>query len=86
VEQDRAVCIARAESGLRADAEYQGNVGLFEINYGAHHRPGETYATFRARHILPRVNIAHAYRIWLDARRRWGNPWLPWATRGRCGA
>ncbi len=85
-EQDRAMCIARRESGLRPWAESRGNVGLFQLNYGAHRRHGESYATFRARHVLVRVNVSHAYRVWLDARRRWGNGWLPWAVRGLCGA
>lgn len=77
---DRAVCVARRESTLNPRATFAGNYGLFQINWSSH-----SYLD-RGRLLIAGYNIAAARRIYLDARRRWGNGWLPWSTRGACGA
>ena len=74
-----AVCIARRESGLRPSAYFAGNYGLFQINLSSHR-----YLS-AARLFTVSYNIAAARRIYLDSRRRFGNGWLPWSTRGMCG-
>lgn len=87
----RAVCIADHESDgtphhFTVRALNGVHVGLFQISYTWHHDRGETFAAFKRTHLRARVNIAHARRIYLDARRRFGNGWRPWTTRGLCGA
>jgi soluble lytic murein transglycosylase-like protein len=76
----RAVCVARHESSLRPRAYSRGNYGLFQINWSAH-----SYLD-RSRLFQPVYNVRAARRIYDDARRRWGNGWIPWAVRGMCGA
>ena len=54
------------------------DVGLFQVNYAAHHRPGEGFAAFRRRLSRPLVNVAFAWALYREA------GWRPWAVRGSC--
>jgi hypothetical protein len=75
-----AICIAQHESRLQPRAYYLGNIGVFQINWSAHSHLN------RARLFEPQYNIRAARSIYLDAKRRYGNGWLPWYTRGFCRA
>jgi hypothetical protein len=76
----RAICVARYESSLRPAAYSRGNYGLFQINWTAHSHLD------RSRLLQAAYNVRAARRIYLDAKRRFGNGWLPWSVRGLCGA
>lgn len=76
-----AVKVATCESGLRVDAVSgrYGSVGLFQADYSAHHRRGETWAAFRRRMSNPRANIAFAVRL-----SNGGRSWTHWRWSQRC--
>lgn len=52
------------------------DVGLFQINYAAHHRAGESFTSFKARFFDVNRNVAFAYRL-----SRGGTDWHHWACR-----
>lgn len=81
-----AACVAEHESHYAVAAASNGNYGIMQIAYRWHHNPGEREAAFARRMYRPAENLALAVRIYRDARRRWGNGWLPWSTRVYCGA
>lgn len=90
-DQGRALCIADFESDgdphhWTAAAVNGPHVGLFQISYRWHRHAGESWSVFLRRESNPWLNAAHARRIYLDAKRRWGNGWIPWSTRGLCSA
>jgi hypothetical protein len=72
-----ALEVAWCESRLRPWAISPGlDVGLFQINYGSHHWPGESFAAFRARMVHLGRNIAFAFRL-----SRHGTSWSHWVCQ-----
>lgn len=52
------------------------DAGLFQANYSAHHRPGESVASFRARHARVWWHVRWAYRL-----SHGGRDWGPWTCK-----
>jgi hypothetical protein len=72
-----ALEVAWCESRLRPWAISPGlDVGLFQINYGSHHWPGESFAAFRARMLHLGRNIAFAFQL-----SRQGTSWAHWVCK-----
>ena len=53
-----------------------GNVGIFQINYAAHHYSGESWSMFVRRFIDLRRNVAFAYRLSSG-----GRDWSAWTCQ-----
>jgi hypothetical protein len=78
-----ARCVAYAESSYRRTAvSPTADYGLFQINFAAHHRRGESRAAFAARMFDLDRNARYAARL-----SRGGHDWGAWSwrTRARCG-
>jgi Lysozyme like domain len=78
-----ARCVAYAESAYRRTAVSRtADYGLFQINYAAHHLPGESRAAFGARMFDLDRNARYAAHL-----SRGGRDWHAWSwrTRARCG-
>ena len=76
----KAVEVSYCESGMRADAVSRTrDVGLFQVNYAAHHKRGEAFAAFKRRMSDPERNAAFAYRL-----SRGGRDWSPWRWSRHC--
>lgn len=76
----QAIRVARCESGLNPRAVSRtGDVGLMQINYSAHHWPGESFAEFRRRMSDPMRNLRYAYRL-----SRGGTSWSHWRWSEHC--
>jgi hypothetical protein len=72
-----AVAVATCESRLDPKAVNSSrHVGLFQVSYYWHHRPGESFAQFRQRLIDPRRNALVAYRL-----SKGGTTWQAWTCR-----
>lgn len=71
----QALRVARCESNLdpRAVSRTQ-DVGLFQINWRAHRRPGEPFQAFRARYVDIATNLRYAYRL-SNGGRDWHTHW-----------
>lgn len=97
----RAQCIARYEStggwGYRPTATNGSNTGLFEIDkrtWDWQERSGSGRAIVVSivgrldwsRMLDATYNTRAARLIYLYEKKRYGNGWLPWSTRGDCGA
>lgn len=78
-----AVRVARCESKLDPNAVSDTrDVGVFQINWRAHRRPGETFAAFRARYTDAVANIAYAFQL-----SHGGRDWMThWYMSRRCWA
>lgn len=68
--------VVRCESHGRRWAWSGADAGLFQANYAAHHRPGESVASFRARHARIRWHIRWAYRL-----SHGGTDWSAWTCQ-----
>jgi hypothetical protein len=76
----KAVEVSFCESGMRPDAVSRTrDVGLFQINYHAHRKRGESFAAFKRRMSDPERNAAFAYRL-----SRGGRDWSPWKWSQHC--
>lgn len=77
-----ALRVARCESRLRPRVvSPTRDVGVFQINYAAHRRPGESFASFRARYSDVRTNVRYAYRL-----SRRGTDFSAWRWSAHCWA
>jgi hypothetical protein len=90
-DQARALCISDYESDgtmrhWNPRALNGVHVGLFQIAFTWHAERGESFTHYRTRLSRARENAALARRIYLDAKRRFGNGWIPWTTRSLCDA
>ena len=68
--------VVRCESGGARWAWSGADAGLFQANYAAHHRPGESVRSFRARHARVLWHIRWAYRL-----SHGGTDWSAWTCR-----
>lgn len=76
-----ARCIAWFESKRRRYAVSRtDDVGVFQINYLAHHRPGESFVSFKRRFFNVTTNVDFAYRLSSG-----GTSWGAWTTHYLCG-
>lgn len=75
-----AIQVAYCESRLnpRAVSRTQ-DVGLFQANFAAHHRRGESFSEFRRRMSDPERNVAFAWRL-----SRRGTDWSAWRWSAHC--
>jgi len=74
---NQALCIAKAESGLRANATHLNSngtwdVGLMQLN--------DVHGYSWNQRLDPDFNLEAAYKI----RMSWGN-WSAWSSRHKCG-
>jgi len=77
VHAHEALNVAQCESRLNPGAVSRTrDVGVFQINYRWHRRPGESFAHFRRRMSNPRTNIRFAYRL-----SRGGRDWHAWVCQ-----
>lgn len=77
-----ALRVARCESRLRARAvSSTHDVGIFQVNYSAHHRSGESFAAFKRRMFDVGTNVRFAYRL-----SRHGTDFSPWRWSAHCWA
>lgn len=76
----KAVEVAYCESGMRPGAVSRTlDVGVYQINYAAHHRQGESFAAFKRRMTDVERNVAFAYRL-----SRGGRDWSAWRWSAHC--
>lgn len=76
----KAVEVAYCESGMRPDAVSRTrDVGVFQINYDAHHKRGESFAAFKRRMSNVERNVAFALRL-----SRGGRDWSAWRFSQHC--
>ncbi len=68
--------VVRCESGGARWAWSGADAGLFQANYAAHHRPGESVRSFRARHARVWWHIRWAYRL-----SHGGRDWSAWTCK-----
>ena len=71
-----AWAVVRCESGGARWAWSGADAGLFQANYAAHHRPGESVASFRSRHARVLWHIRWAYRL-----SHGGTDWSAWTCK-----
>lgn len=72
-----AMRVAWCESRLRPDAVSRtSDVGVFQINYAAHRKRGESFSAFKRRFFDVRKNVEFAYRL-----SRGGTNWAHWTCR-----
>lgn len=78
-----ALRVASCESRLDPYAvSPTSDVGVFQVNYRAHHRAGESFAQFKRRYQDIRTNVRYAYRL-----SRGGTDWgTHWYMSRRCWA
>lgn len=76
-----ARCIAWFESHFyRYAVSPTADVGVFQINYSAHHQRGESFDSFKRRFFDVRTNLNYAYRLSSG-----GTSWRAWTTHYLCG-
>lgn len=72
-----AMRVAYCESRLRPDAVSRTrDVGVFQVNYAAHRKRGESFTAFKRRMSDVRRNVEFAYRL-----SRGGTDWDAWVCR-----
>jgi hypothetical protein len=74
-----ATRVAWCESRLEPWAWSGADAGLFQANYQAHHRPGESVREFRVRHADIRYHVGWAYRLSSS-----GRDWTHWRWSRWC--
>lgn len=76
-----ALRVAWCESTWRSRAwSSTSDAGVFQINYAAHHRAGESVEAFKRKWFDRRTNVAFAWRL-----SQGGTDWGPWTCRWAAG-
>lgn len=71
-----ALRVAWCESTWRSRAWSGADAGVFQINYAAHHKAGESVAAFKTRWFDRQRNVAFAFRL-----SRGGTSWRHWTCK-----